>query len=439
MATDGYEWDVFVSHNRRQKPWVRQLTDQWRELGLKVFFDDENILPGEDIVTGIERGLTASRHVVLVITPSSMASRWVAMEVATTIFEDPDAGERRLIPLLLEQTENIRPTVRRLNLVDLTDPDSERRLHRYHLLLRSLGVDAHRLPPPPELRDALSAISSNQVSSPVQTPVIPSQGVARPVRIELRIDREFSSFTETEQTCLLRAIKELLSISGDIRVTDKREGSTLLTLELSASDAKRLAEAIELGQLHEFGVVAAKLEDADLADLRAGDESAFQRIFRRFSDPLVNRSKRMIRGWPFELAEDAVMESFVRFLRWFREGRFGGRALSGREIGFLLHRFTMSALKPQVLYRSQAKYFDLAPAEEMPAMSSESAFSDLLYSIEETLRSQKDESLWRTFTLLMEGHTYHQIAELEGCSVKLVHRRVDRIRDLLRPIISDDT
>src|SRR4051812_25531646 len=42
-----HTWDVFVSHNKQQKPWVRQVVDQWRSLGLRVFFDEDSIEPGE--------------------------------------------------------------------------------------------------------------------------------------------------------------------------------------------------------------------------------------------------------------------------------------------------------------------------------------------------------------------------------------------------------
>jgi hypothetical protein len=46
-AKQKYIFDIFVSHNSRQKAWVRQAVDQWRSLvpagrheGLTVFFDN---------------------------------------------------------------------------------------------------------------------------------------------------------------------------------------------------------------------------------------------------------------------------------------------------------------------------------------------------------------------------------------------------------------
>src|SRR5262245_48499221 len=87
-----YLWDVFVSHNGKDKPSVCAMVEQWRSRNLRVFFDEDSIEPGEDVVAAIERGIGRSRHVVFVITPASVAGRWVAMETASTIISDPDAG-----------------------------------------------------------------------------------------------------------------------------------------------------------------------------------------------------------------------------------------------------------------------------------------------------------------------------------------------------------
>ena len=124
LGKSGHDWDVFISHNRKQKQWVREVANQWRGLGLKVFFDEDCIEPGEPIDYGIERGIKGSRHIILVLSPESVNSRWVALEISMAVYFDPDARDRKIIPLLLEKTEvaKIRLPIRRLNFVDLTDP-----------------------------------------------------------------------------------------------------------------------------------------------------------------------------------------------------------------------------------------------------------------------------------------------------------------------------
>jgi RNA polymerase sigma factor (TIGR02999 family) len=78
-------------------------------------------------------------------------------------------------------------------------------------------------------------------------------------RIELIIDAEFDSFNPQRQERVLRAIKELLSAGGDIRVVGKRRGRVRLTLELTPEQAEQLLEAVIAGRLSEVGITDARL------------------------------------------------------------------------------------------------------------------------------------------------------------------------------------
>jgi hypothetical protein len=261
-----FNWDVFVSHNRHQKPWVRALVDQWRSLALKVFFDEDTIEPGEDVVGAIERGIERSRHVVFIITPTSVASPWVAMETAMTIFNDPDARARRLIPVLLEPTprDRIRPGVRRLNWIDLTDPGT--RLDRYHYLLKFLMVTERPPFPVIPVVNGEQNPEATHVSMYACNPIINAVGgdrcsaamtpdAASKSQIELVLDRDFESYTQQDQDRLLAAIKELLSLKGDIRVISRRPGSVCIRLELTPEQAEQLYWAVRRGALAEHDVV----------------------------------------------------------------------------------------------------------------------------------------------------------------------------------------
>ena len=142
QAAERFAFDVFLSHNRTDKPWVRGFYGLLQRNNLRVFFDEVSIDYGEDTVKALDRALDTSKHILLVITPSSMASHWVASEAAVSIYSDPSAAEKKLIPLLLEPTSaaDIPLTIRRLNTVDLTDPKT--RNASLTKLLRQLGVPA---------------------------------------------------------------------------------------------------------------------------------------------------------------------------------------------------------------------------------------------------------------------------------------------------------
>ncbi|HMJ87872.1 MAG TPA: toll/interleukin-1 receptor domain-containing protein [Vicinamibacterales bacterium] len=146
-------YDLFLSHNRRQKPWVRTLVAFLRNHGLRVFFDEDSIEPGEDVVSALERAIESSNILVLVLSRSSVFSKWVTFETAVRLYEDPECRLRRLIPVLVEPVDRtlIRSAVRRLDAVDLTDPETREREFLHFLKTIGAGdVTANDFPPWPE-------------------------------------------------------------------------------------------------------------------------------------------------------------------------------------------------------------------------------------------------------------------------------------------------
>jgi len=93
---DSFTYDVFLSHNRQDKPRVRALAKRLKEAGLRVWLDDWVIKPGDDIYLAIERSLEAARVQVLCLSPAALGSDWVALERSTVIFRDTaNAGQQQ--------------------------------------------------------------------------------------------------------------------------------------------------------------------------------------------------------------------------------------------------------------------------------------------------------------------------------------------------------
>ncbi|HXC71386.1 MAG TPA: TIR domain-containing protein [Pyrinomonadaceae bacterium] len=102
---DKFSYDVFLSHNSKDKPRVRKLAERLKQAGLRVWFDEWNIKPGEIISLKVDEGLDQSRVLLLCISPNALASGWVALERSTAIHRDPSNESRRFIPLLLVDCE----------------------------------------------------------------------------------------------------------------------------------------------------------------------------------------------------------------------------------------------------------------------------------------------------------------------------------------------
>ena len=88
QTTPEFRWDVLLSHNSRDKPKVRPIAEALRAAGLRVWFDEWNIGPGDDIFAAVEEGLQHTRVLVLCMTPAAFGSDWVQLERGTALFRD---------------------------------------------------------------------------------------------------------------------------------------------------------------------------------------------------------------------------------------------------------------------------------------------------------------------------------------------------------------
>ena len=118
---NGKGWYVsirrFLSHHSKDKPLVRWLAERLKQAGLRVWFDAWVLRPGDAIYLAIERGLEASRTLVLCMSPATFGSNWVSLERSTVLFRDPTNARRRFVPLLLADCE-VPDTLRRYKHID---------------------------------------------------------------------------------------------------------------------------------------------------------------------------------------------------------------------------------------------------------------------------------------------------------------------------------
>src|SRR5215813_9985177 len=95
-------FDVFLSHSSKDKAVVRPLAERLRRDGVRVWFDEWEIRPGDSIPAKVEEGLERSRVLVLCMSANASGSDWARLESGTFRFRDPLNKERRFIPLRLD-------------------------------------------------------------------------------------------------------------------------------------------------------------------------------------------------------------------------------------------------------------------------------------------------------------------------------------------------
>jgi len=86
---ENFAYDVFLTHSSKDKVVVRVVAERLRKDGLKVWFDEWELKPGDSIPAKIEEGLEHSRVLVLCMSANAFGSDWAQLEAGTFQFRDP--------------------------------------------------------------------------------------------------------------------------------------------------------------------------------------------------------------------------------------------------------------------------------------------------------------------------------------------------------------
>src|SRR5215204_3461725 len=98
------KFDVFLSHNSRDKPWVITLKRSLESYGIRVWLDKDEIRPGDLFAEALEKGIAESKSVALVISPDAMRSGWVKAEYYRALSLSTNSN-LQLIPVLYRDAQ----------------------------------------------------------------------------------------------------------------------------------------------------------------------------------------------------------------------------------------------------------------------------------------------------------------------------------------------
>ena len=123
---------IFISHSSRDKWAAKIISKEIIEIGHNTFLDEKDIRTGESIDKSIKTNLKNADHFLILISPDSVKSEWVLIELGGAI-----ALELTVIPILLYVDANLMPKVISLSLArDINDID------RYFEELKSKKVNS---------------------------------------------------------------------------------------------------------------------------------------------------------------------------------------------------------------------------------------------------------------------------------------------------------
>lgn len=160
--------DLFLCHTGANKDWVRELARRLEsevvdDRALRVFFDEWDIAPGENILTRIEEGLSGARFVAVALSPALTQAAWPTLEWQSQVYDDPTGKRGRIIPLIVQKhdVETLEPLeiplpLRLLRYLDFSEPRQFEA--NYQLLIARIRGKGPRSGYTPSLVDPFAAL-----------------------------------------------------------------------------------------------------------------------------------------------------------------------------------------------------------------------------------------------------------------------------------------
>lgn len=96
---------IFLSHNHKDKPFVRRLAADLTAEGVKVWLDEAEIRVGDSLVRKISSGIYEMDYLGVVLSPDSVRSTWVQEELEQALHIQISEAYVKVLPILLRDCE----------------------------------------------------------------------------------------------------------------------------------------------------------------------------------------------------------------------------------------------------------------------------------------------------------------------------------------------
>jgi len=92
------KYDAFISHASEDKDFVRPLAHALASWGVKVWYDEFTLKPGDSLSQSIDKGLAHSRHGIVVLSRAFVTKPWPQHELRGLVTREID-GHAAIIPI----------------------------------------------------------------------------------------------------------------------------------------------------------------------------------------------------------------------------------------------------------------------------------------------------------------------------------------------------
>jgi hypothetical protein len=93
---------LFISHNTKDKPFVRRLAKDLSICGLRCWVDEAEICAGDSLIQKIGDTIESIDYVLVVLSQNSVSSEWVTREVNIALTQEIKSKKIKVLPVLLD-------------------------------------------------------------------------------------------------------------------------------------------------------------------------------------------------------------------------------------------------------------------------------------------------------------------------------------------------
>ena len=90
---------VFISHSSADKKFVRTLKDDLTENGIQTWVDEDELEFGDSLIAKLEIAVEQSTHFVIILSPNSVESDWVKLELSKAKLLKDNAILKKIVPI----------------------------------------------------------------------------------------------------------------------------------------------------------------------------------------------------------------------------------------------------------------------------------------------------------------------------------------------------
>lgn len=96
---------AFISYSYADRDFVHRLAEGLRRNDIPVWFDEDELAPGDSIIGAIGAGIDRTDFLIVVLSPAAVASGWVAEELRMALHKGISGRKVTVIPVLREDCE----------------------------------------------------------------------------------------------------------------------------------------------------------------------------------------------------------------------------------------------------------------------------------------------------------------------------------------------